>query len=259
MTFDCVVSNLDDDSSFGSGGSGFGNFGGFGGIEGGGPLALSAQVFWTPSGYNPCALGGCFSSPSTFSARSGAFSPPTAQFHPWSLGWQVSASGKYAWGEAKGVWDVTGGGVYQMFRHPINTIAGAMVLASAMPGPGGYGGDIMAQMQIYDAASAWGSQVASGDPRAVGQFVGGAALLASPFAKSNPSFIRFRAFKYGAPPKGAGGFGIQAQSVSNPRNFLRFDVHQLHFYGRAMKLVPHFDAGWMNVFKIKHFPWGWFQ
>jgi len=176
----------------------------------------------------------------------------------WSVAWQISASSSYAWNETKGVWDVTGGGLYTAVRHPVNTLGGLMFLASALPSPSGsgYGGSIMAQMQIYDAASAWGSRVASGDPRAVGQFVGTAATFA--YAAKN--------VQIGANKTGGGGLNI----LNTPTRGSRIGIESGSWKGGSglhldvyIKRIP---GGWniweaakgmgSNWFKLEHWqPW----
>jgi hypothetical protein len=170
-------------------------------------------------------------------------------------------SGSCTLNEANGLWDTTGGALYSTVRHPINTLRGLMFLASALPSPGtGYGGDIMAQMQIYDATSAWGSRLVSGDPRALGQLAGTAIGLKGPSSVSQIAAEgSFQAFLYDANKAGP-GFSIGYKAAQNGGDFLRFDAHTLHF-GDAkvpVRMVPHLDSRF-NTFgqtlKVKHFPW----
>jgi hypothetical protein len=130
--------------------------------------------------------------------QSPATAPPVPQIGSWSF--SLKGSGSALWNEGLGFWDTTGGAFYQTLRHPFKAIGGLIFLASALPNSSvGYGGDIGAQMQIYDAASAWGSKVASGDPRAFGQAVGAAATLA--YAAEN--------LRIGANASGGGGLNMR--------------------------------------------------
>lgn len=154
----------------------FGSLGGVGGIGGiPGPMSPALWNSWTFRGFMPLVD---FRSELT-AAMSGHVGPPAGppQIGTWSFGLQ--GSGTALWKELGGVCNATACGLYSMVRHPINTAVGLMTLAAAMPNSAmGYGGDIGAQMQIYEAASAWGHRLADYDPTAFGEAVGTVASLA---------------------------------------------------------------------------------
>ena len=83
-----------------------------------------------------------------------------------------------------------------------------------------------------------------GNPRAIGQVVGTAAAVAYGYSSSR---------SYAPTSKGGpGGFGMSFQLTA--KNFIRFDIHRLHFSGQAVNLVPHIDFK-LGSFSGAHWPW----
>ena len=99
---------------------------------------------------------------------------------------------------------------------------------------------------MAESGKAWGVKVISGDPRAVGQAVGTAATIAYAAEDFDPRLYNR--------PNGAGGGGITLENTPGRGDFIRFDMHRLHFNGRP-RYVPHIDAR-IGAIVIKHFPWG---
>lgn len=90
-------------------------------------------------------------------------------------------------------------------------------------------------MQIYDAASAWGSRLASGDPTAVGEAVGTAATLA--YGAKN---LKIRSYQ-------SGGGGINLLNTPTRGSRIAADWGGIWKGGSGF----HFDM------MIKRIPGGW--
>jgi len=88
------------------------------------------------------------------------------------------------------------------------------------------------------------SSALAGNPRAIGQVVGTAAAAAYTYSSAR---------SYAPTSKGGpGGFGMNFQLTS--KNFVRFDIHRLHFGGQAHNLVPHIDFR-LGPLSGVHWPW----
>lgn len=118
--------------------------------------------------------------------------------------------------ELLGVWDVTGGaviGTVTQFATGQAAEGFNLTVSTLAEDPGAIGEAFVGQ--IKDTANA----VASGDPRAIGQVVGTAALIAIPFTKAGPN-ITFSAHG----PAHLEGTGLAARSVEGA---IRAEVRQI--------------------------------
>lgn len=143
--------------------------------------------------------------------------------------------------EVKGVTDVTVTPVVNAVTHPLDTIQQAFEGFSLMTKPSALK---EAGSQAVSEVKQTASSALQGNPRAIGQVVGTAATVAYGYSSSR---------NYAATSKGGpGGFGMNFQLTS--KNFVRFDIHRLHFSGQPVNLVPHFDFK-LGPFSGAHWPW----
>jgi RHS repeat-associated protein len=93
----------------------------------------------------------------------------------WSLSWQVSASASFLGQELKGVYDTTLSPVVDALEHPVQTVENAasnLVEGAKDVAKDPKGTLTGAAEGAKDIAVQFGSQVASGNPRAIGQAAG---------------------------------------------------------------------------------------
>lgn len=98
-----------------------------------------------------------------------------AQNNGWSLSWQVSASASFLGQELKGVYDTTLAPVVDAAAHPVQTVENAA--SNLVEGVKDVAKDPKGTLTgaaegAKDLAVQFGSKVASGDPRAIGQAAG---------------------------------------------------------------------------------------
>lgn len=233
-------------------GGGYWTGGPFGGSPFGGGFG------WGPASF---LLGGWYSGGRVAATAGPSFGELLSKFgqleedRSWSLSWQIGASASYFADEVAGVWDVTGGAVYQIGRHPIDTLTGLARVAMAVQNP--FADESMEVFAgLANGAQAWGDKLAAGDPRAVGQLVGTVASFAEVAGN-----VRY--FKY---PSGGEGLNILNTPTRGSRLALETGAWKggsgLHF-DIYIKRIPGNWRVWQrssgpgsNWFKLEHWqPW----